>query len=299
MHPILYRVPLWGGRHFDIASYGVMMALGTIAAVIVAWRLARRDGLAAEHAIDAGFWAVLGGIFGAKIWYVIQYWPYYQNKWDLVTGCRSGLVWYGGVIGGTALIFAYVKVKRLPLLKVLDVCSTASALGLVFGRIGCFLNGCCYGARTDGPLGACFAKVTEGEQIIGSPAFLDQYARGLVDASSASALPVYPTQLFEAASVLVIFAVLLLLRGRRKFYGEQTALLFLFYGVARFAIEFLRGDHERSFAGLTAAQVFSLAIFSAAVAGLVILRTKRPQSQSVAEDRALGATEGPPRGSKS
>ncbi|MHC4711660.1 MAG: prolipoprotein diacylglyceryl transferase [Planctomycetota bacterium] len=299
MHPILIRVPLWGGRHFDIATYGVMMALGTIFAVLAAYRLCKREGIKGETAVDVAFWAVLGGIAGAKLWYIIQYWGEYQDKWELFRNFRSGLVWYGGVVGGTLAIIAYTRARRLALLRVLDFCAPASALGLAFGRIGCFFNGCCYGVRTDGPLGVCFRKVTEDRQIIGSPAFLDHLAHNLVDATAAAALPVIPTQLLGAAGVLAVFALLLLLRKRRRFYGEQTALLFVFYGALRFGLEFLRGDHERSFAGLTAAQVFSLATLVVAMLALLYLRAARPAGLAVSlDDPSRGGTTGRGEGSK-
>jgi len=273
LHPVLFRLPLpWGG-HFDIATYGVMMALGALAGILVAWRLGKRDGVAAEVVIDVGFWGVFGGITGAKVWYVIQYWGQYGDKWELVKGCRSGLVWYGGVLGGTAAIIGYLLYKRLKVLKVLDACATGSALGLAFGRIGCFSNGCCYGEVTDSALGVCFKNT--------SPAFADQLNRGLVTAADAVSLPAYPTQLFEAVGSLLVFALLVVLRRWRRFYGEQVAWLFMLYPALRFTIEFYRGDHARSFAGLTAAQVFSIAAFAAALAALFYLRTARPRRLGV------------------
>jgi len=270
LHPVILRIPLPGGGHFDIATYGVMMALGTLAAIVVAWRLGRRDGIAGDVVIDVAFWAVVGGVTGAKAWYIIQYWPSYADKWELLRGFRSGLVWYGGVLGGTAAMLGYLRFKRLKILKVLDICAPSGILGLAFGRIGCFFNGCCYGEITDSVLGLRFKNT--------SPAFADQLARGLVSPCDVLSKPVYPTQLFACAGALAVFAALLLLRRRRRFYGEQVAWLFLLYPAVRFTIEFYRGDHLRSFWGLTAAQVFSIGAFVFAAAFLVFLRVVRPAS---------------------
>jgi phosphatidylglycerol:prolipoprotein diacylglycerol transferase len=290
VHPTLFRIPLGGGRHFDIASYGVMMALGTIFALFAALRLAKKDRVSADTVVDAAFWSVLGGVVGAKLWYVIQYWSHYEDKWELAKSFRSGLVWYGGVIGGALCLLFYLRRKRQPILTVLDICTPAAALGLAFGRIGCFLNGCCYGEETSGPLGVCFHH--------DSPAFHEQLAKGLIAAGQTASNPVYPTQLFESTGALLIFATILLLRRTRRFFGEQTALFFVLYGVLRFNIEWFRGDHERELAGLTAAQVFSILIVTTGAAVFVYLRTARPKKLSVkgagdAADKAHPRNKGP------
>ena len=281
MHPVLIRVPLpwgWGGGggHFDIATYGVMMALATLFGVFAAWKLGKRDGVSSDTIVDVAFWGVIGGVLGAKVWYVLQYWPHYADKLDLLRSFRSWLVWYGGVIGGTAGMLGYLRWKKLPILKVLDIFAAAGVLGLAFGRVGCFFNGCCYGVQTDGPLGVSFARITRGDVITGSPAFLDQLGKGLVTAADTAALPVFPTQLFESVGALVIFAALIAARRWRRFYGEGLALLFVMYPPLRFALEFLRGDHDQRFLGMTASQLFSVIAFAAGLALFVALRKLKP-----------------------
>ncbi|MCD6405101.1 MAG: prolipoprotein diacylglyceryl transferase, partial [Planctomycetes bacterium] len=277
MHPILVRIPLpWGG-HFNVATYGMMMAVGTLAGVFAIWKIGRREGVSGNTAVDVGFWGVICGVLGAKTWFVIQYWGQFDDKWLLLKDFRSGLVYYGGAVGGAAGIIIYLAVKRLPILKILDIAAPGAILGLAFGRIGCFLNGCCYGIRSDSWLAVSFKRVTDGDEIIGSPAYLDQLNSGVVTLQDAVAKPVLPTELFSSAGALLVFIALLLLRRRRRYYGEQVALLFILYPCMRFVVEFFRGDHARSFAGLTAAQVFSLVSIAVATAVLAYIRGKRPE----------------------
>ncbi len=273
MHPILFRIPLWGDRHFDIATYGVMMALGTLVGVLVAWRLGKRDGVPSEVVMDVSFWGVLSGIAGAKAWYLIQYWHTYQDRWELLGAIRSGLVWYGGALGGMAGIIGCLLYKRVKVFKVLDICAPAGILGLSFGRIGCFFNGCCFGRVTDSALGVRLSDM--------SPAFSHQLARGIVRAAATATEPVYPAQLFSTAGTLAVFGALLVLRRWRRFYGEQLAWLFILYPAVRFTVEFYRGDQARGFGGLSGAQVFSIISFVVALAALIWLRKARPAGLAV------------------
>ena len=91
MHPILFRIPLPGGLYFDIATYGVMLGLGTIFGALVAVRLGKRDGVDRDTVIDIAFWGVLCGIVGAKLWFIVQFWDAFPDKADLFKNFRSGL----------------------------------------------------------------------------------------------------------------------------------------------------------------------------------------------------------------
>ena len=255
-----------------------------LAGVLVAWRLGRREGVRGETVVDMAFWCVVGGVLGAKVWFLVEYWNAFEDKWELLRNFRSGLVFYGGIIGGIAGLVGYVLYRRLSLLRMLDLVAPGVILGLAFGRIGCFLNGCCYGRPTESALGVSFPK--------GSPAFADPGISHTLAGGQSITVPILPTQLFESAAAFVIFGLLLLLRGRRKFYGEQAGLLLVFYPAWRFFNEFLRGDHEPLLAGLTSAQVFSAATFVLAVAGLVILRRLRPRSLEVSGPDRVDRSEG-------
>jgi len=269
LHPILLRIPLPGGGHFEIASYGAMLALGTIFGAFVATILARRDGISRDTVIDITFWGVICGIIGAKLWFVAQSWDDYQDKWDLLRTFRGGVVYYGGLLGGTIGVVGYARWKRLPLLKTLDISAPAGALGLVFGRLGCFLNGCCYGRLTDSPLGIRFPAP--------SIPFVEQLDKGLVTEADRFSLPVLPYQLISAAAALALFALLLALRRTRRFYGEQFALFFIIYAVVRFSEEFLRGDNPPVLIGMSIPQAFSILMFIAGAAVFLYVRVRRPE----------------------
>jgi phosphatidylglycerol:prolipoprotein diacylglycerol transferase len=125
--------------------------------------------------------------------------------------------------------------------------------------------------------------VTSGDDIIGSAAFVDQMQKGIIPATATATTPLLPTQLFESAGALVIFAVMLVMRRYRKVYGEQIALIFMLYPIVRFTVEFFRGDHGPSFWGLTIPQVFSVTAFAAGAAGLAYLRLRRPRGLVIGE----------------
>lgn len=288
MHPILFSIPLPGGSSFDIATYGVMMALGTAAAVLLAMWVARRDGLSANAVVDMAFWAVIGGVVGAKAWFVVQNWGEFDDKWDLVRNFRSGLVYYGGLLGGMAAVYAYARRARLGIARVLDTLAAPAMLGLAFGRIGCFFNGCCYGSETASGLGVAYGKIVDGGLIIGSPAYLDQLAKNHISKDALTANPVLPVQLFEAGAVVAVVLTLLALRRTRRFYGEQAAMAFILYSAVRFTVEFFRGDNQSAAAGLTIPQIFSVAAFVAAAAILAYLRLAKPVSLAAARIGAPG-----------
>lgn len=273
MHPVLFTIPLPGGGHFEIAMHGVMLALGAVFATFLALRLAKKDGLAPETVVDLAFWAVLSGVVGAKLWYVAQFWGDYEDKLDLVRNFRSGLVYYGGVLGALITVSVYVRVKKVHVLKALDVMAPAAALGLAFGRTGCLLNGCCYGRETASAFSITFPNP--------SIAFYDQLDRGLVKADAPSALPVLPTEPVAIALALVICVTLLFIRRYRKFYGEQIALFFILYAFARYAEETMRGDNAPVAFGLTAAQATSVLGLVGGLCLFAWLRVKKPKAQAV------------------
>ena len=148
MHDILFRI----SDRFAIHSYGVMAMIGFLAALLVArWR-ARRAGLVPDEITDIGVWALLAGIVGSRIVYILQNTDYFfdtrRRGWsvfDLFKIWQGGLVFYGGLIGAMVVTLLLLRAKKLKMLPVLDVLAPSLALGQAFGRIGCYLHGCCYG----------------------------------------------------------------------------------------------------------------------------------------------------------
>ncbi len=156
------------GQGLPIRGYGVMMLVGVLSATaLAAWR-GRRMGIEPEVIYSLVFWMLVPGIIGARAFYVIEYWPDYARAYTAPGGglvtflggvlnvAEGGLVVYGAVFGGAAGLLLFVRKRRLPLLAVCDLVAPSLMLGLAIGRIGCLLNGCCFGGETDLPWAVTF-----------------------------------------------------------------------------------------------------------------------------------------------
>ena len=266
MHPVLFRI---GG--FDVAFYGPLIALGVLLGVMVAVRRAKTIGLEADLIFDLTFYCVIIGFVGSRVFFILgDLRGFFQSPSEYIFS-RQGYVFFGGLI--FALIFAlwFLHRKRADPWQVGDVMAPSIALGHMFGRIGCFFSGCCYGAvclpqwRS---LGVTFPKA---DPLTGTEAYsfayTDQLTRGLIGPEALRTLPVYPVQLFEAAANLLIFLGLIWLWRKRRFRGQIFAGYLIAYGTARFLLEFLRGDYdERNLFKLLARGQMSQIICLAAIA---------------------------------
>lgn len=164
MHPELFELPI---VHVTVKSYGTMMVIGFLLAVLLMRRLMRGQGQNPDYITNVALYALIAGVIGARILYVIDYWPSYrEDLFSVFAVWQGGLVYLGGVAVAMAVVLLYLFAQRLPVRMYLDVLSIGLMLGLSFGRIGCFLNGCCFGRVTDCPLGVRFPY--------GSPAFVNQ-----------------------------------------------------------------------------------------------------------------------------
>ena len=154
MHPILFHL-----GSFPVHSYGVMMALAFVFGLWTATRARRREKISGETIADVTLWIMIGGILGARTVYVATYWNDEfagQPISEIFMIRHGGLVFYGGLIGAIIAGAIYLRWKKLPLWKIADVLAPSIALGSVFGRIGCLLNGCCYGRACDLPWAISF-----------------------------------------------------------------------------------------------------------------------------------------------
>jgi phosphatidylglycerol:prolipoprotein diacylglycerol transferase len=295
VHPVLFQIGRW-----DVAVYGVLTALGVLAAVFVAVRRGKTVGLPIELILDLTFYCVILGFIGSRVFFILQDLRGFAESPADYIFTRQGYVFFGGLI--TALAFAvwYVRRHRCDPWQIGDVLAPSIPLGHAFGRIGCFFSGCCYG-RICPPgwesWGVTFPKVTDpvtGELKF-SFAYVDHALRGLIGPEAARSLPVLPIQLYEAALNLLLFLGLTWLWRRRRFRGEILAGYLGVYGVLRFLLEFLRGDYdERTFFGLVERGQMSQLICLAAIgAGVWIwrLRCKTPLEAPAAtpSEGAVGA----------
>jgi phosphatidylglycerol:prolipoprotein diacylglycerol transferase len=251
MHPIAFDLgPL------PIHWYGVMVALGFVAGLWTASRRGLRSGVAAESVIDLGPWLIIGAIVGARALYVISYW---RESFaggpvgEIFRVWNGGLVYYGGLVGATLACVWYIRVKKLRLWKVADVLAPSIALGYVFGRIGCLLNGCCYGRACSLPWAIHFPA--------GNPLNPPTY-------------PVHPTQIYDSLLNLGLYAALAWLYRRKKFDGQVFAVYLAGYALLRSFVEMFRGDypeHQHYLGGwATPAHLVSILIL---VTGLTLLWT--------------------------
>lgn len=282
MHPILLKLGF-----LSIPTYGVLLASGLLAAIYTVSRLGRREGLDSGRLLDFSIWLVLVGIAGAKILMFVTDPTYLEHPGDIFTWAtfQAAGVFYGGFIAATLFAVWYIHVYKLPLWKVFDVYAPAIALGQSFGRVGCFSAGCDYGKATHSFLAVVFTN-PYSHDLAGVPL----------------GVPIYPTQLFESAATFLIFGILLWWYPRKKHDGDVFVLYLTLYAIARFSLEFLRGDEDRGFVfhHLLSTSQF-IAILAMVVAGLILALVRRPVAgplEMVKTAGAPGTIERPPAGRK-
>ncbi len=257
MRQVLFTIPIFGG--LKVFGYGAMLVLAFIGSTWMATTRARRERLDPDVILDMAFWVFLMGLVGARLFYCIQYWGHgIDSLLDVVQYWKGGIVYYGGVLGGVLAFFLYRWFRPFPLRPVMDVIAPSIAVGTLFGRLGCFLNGCCFGDRCDLPWAVSFPAP--------SPPWEFQVKQQLVAANSLHSLPLHPTQLYSAIDAFVLLLLLLAYYPLRRRDGEVLGVLMLAYPFTRFLIEYLRNDEGVFFAGLTISQNISVGLFLGGVA---------------------------------
>jgi phosphatidylglycerol---prolipoprotein diacylglyceryl transferase len=253
VHPIAFYL-----GSIPIYWYGVMMALAFLAGLWTAGRRGLRGGIAQEKVLDVGPWLIVGALAGARTLFVVTYWrEEFAAKpvWEIFMVRHGGLVYYGGLIGAALACVLYARIKKLSLWKLADILAPSIALGYVFGRIGCLLNGCCYGRVCDLPWAIHF------------PPGHTTYPNA-----------VHPTQIYDSLLNLALYLGLAWLYRRKKFDGQVFAVYLLGYAVTRSFVETFRGDYTpvHLHGGLTPGHLISIAIFAAGVVLLMILARRSP-----------------------
>jgi phosphatidylglycerol:prolipoprotein diacylglycerol transferase len=254
MRQVLFTIPIFGG--IKVFGYGMMLFLAFLASMnLAAWR-ARREKLDPEVIYDLSLWVFMDGLIGARLFYVVQYWGDRVRTFaDIFRIWEGGIVLYGSIMGGTAAFFVYRAVRPFPLRAYLDVIAPSLAVGIALGRLGCFLNGCCYGDLCPGlPWGVAFPRY--------SPPWTAQVGAGLIGQSAGWSLPVHPTQLYSTLDALVLLFLLSAFYPLRRRDGEVMALLMITYPITRFLIEYLRNDEGVFLLGLTISQTISVGLFA-------------------------------------
>lgn len=240
----------------DVGWYGIMVALAVLVGVMVPFYLSKREGIGEvtqNQILAVAIWAVPGGVIGARLIHVFDEWSHFvDNPGDIIGGEGMGV--FGAILGGTLAGVLYARIKEIPIGKLCDVCAFGLILAQAVGRIGCFLNGCCYGTATDLPWGTTWTHI---------------------DSHGPSDGAVHPTQLYELGFDLVLFAFLWSIRKRIRVPGAIYLIYISIYATGRFLISFVR-ENEEAFLGLQQAQVVSLIVVIIAVGLLVYLYRREP-----------------------
>ncbi|MEN6386910.1 MAG: prolipoprotein diacylglyceryl transferase [Phycisphaerales bacterium] len=304
MHPELFRIPF---TDLTVKSYGFLMVCGFISAIFVIRRMSRDLGDHSEHITSAALYSLIAGVVGARIFYVIHYWgPQFSGKnlLEIFAVWKGGLELLGGVLLAVFTIVAYLWKMKLPVRRYLDILGIGLLLALGFGRLGCLMNGCCYGRPTDSPISIRFPygslpyesqirpdparhrqlpyiqlppdffKLADGAYYLKDKKELDAQQKFEISKGGPyRSLPVIPTQIYE--SFLAFAGCLILYWHRQKGIkiqnqggklpfifkpGTTFSLMFIYYGIMRFFIEFIRDDNPIQSDGLTISQNLSIAI---------------------------------------
>jgi phosphatidylglycerol:prolipoprotein diacylglycerol transferase len=249
-----------------------MLALSFMAGIFLAMRLAKKRGLNHEVIIDLAMFVIISAIIGARLYYVMTHYDEFQgNPLKIINPFQdgrlgiSGLVMYGGFIAAIVTAVVFFRVKKLPTLQYLDVCSPSVGVGIALTRVGCFLNGCCYGAAVKA---GSFLSIN---YPAGSPAGHYQRITG--------ADGLFPSQFFESAGGLAIAAILILVgKSKFNFAGLQFYLLIMLYAVMRFFIETTRYIETDLIGPFTHNQIICIILFIGI--GFLIVRTHKKCRQS-------------------
>ncbi len=240
MFPELFTI-----GNLTVHSYGLMIALGVLISAAGLYREAPHENLNPDHVLEAVIASVFFGLIGARLLYVLLNWDYFSaNPVEILFAQFAGLSFFGGLFLGAFILYFWSRWRRIGFWKLADLMAPYLALGYAFGRLGCFLNGCCYGRVTDLPWA--------------------------MPAGLADDLLRHPVQLYAALGAVAVFALLKYLRPKRPFVGFLLLSLFALYGLLRFTTEFFRAE-EALWLGLTAAQSFSLALVLFSVIAILVI----------------------------
>jgi len=251
MYPVLVKLGT-----FELRTYGIIVVLSFFLGLWVSTKEAKRKGLDPAIIQDFAFYALLGGIIGARLYFVIFSNPAYflQKPWEIVAVWHGGIGIIGALLGGFLTALWYCRRKKLSFWRFADTLAPGVALGQAAGVIACLLNGDSYGKATD---------------LAWAITYTDPRAMAPLN------VPLHPVEIYEMAIYFLVF--LLVWRTRKKYRSDGFAFLTYLagYGAARFSVEFFRGNPATFAWDIPAAQVFGVALILASIAGFYILGEAR------------------------
>ena len=282
MYPIAFHI-----GSFAVHWYGIFIGIGFLVSFCLLLKLKKYASLTSDQIYNISMIALFAGVIGARIFYVVQFWEQFRGRGILaiLNVHEGGLVFYGGFILAFTAECIYAKwptVRRMlglkekkpadgaeprkdiSILALLDILGPAMALAHAFGRVSCFMQGCCFGKPAPNGFPVAVCCPAESPAAYRYPSLLP---------GTSGSVPVYPVQLFESAGNILMCIILLLLLRKRKYAGTIGGVYLILYGVMRFLIEFMRGDHTDSILGLTPSQFIAVAI--AIPGGIIVYLTAR------------------------
>lgn len=223
----------------SIAYYGVIIAIGMLAGILMATYEAKRTGQNSEDYFDLAIVAIIFSVIGARVYYVIFSWDKYKdNLLNIFRLRQGGLAIYGGVIAAIITTLVFAKIKNLSFPKLADTAGLGLILGQIIGRWGNFFNREAFGGYTDGLL----AMQIPVDAVRDSSDITAEMLEHIVEVGEISYIQVHPTFLYESLWNLAVLGILLVVRHHKKFEGEVFLLYLIGYGIGRFWIEALRTD---------------------------------------------------------
>ena len=263
MHPELFRI-----GPFAVHSYGVMLALSFILGIFIAGKNGQKRGIKSDEIVNVGFIVILASIVGARLFYVLFHLEEFRGRWiyafwpvqeDGTIGL-GGLILLGGFLMAVFSSAVYMYYKKLNFWEVADSIAPSIALGVFLTRIGCYLNGCCFGNACDLPWGVVFPPYSPAGSVMGD-------------------IHIHPTQLYSSLYGLSIFIFLQWLGQKPRPDGLLISLFLILYGISRFFVDFYRYYESQMFLidGLQFNQIVSLGLFFSGIIILIYRLKKAPE----------------------
>ncbi|WP_435008373.1 prolipoprotein diacylglyceryl transferase [Tundrisphaera lichenicola] len=250
MWQILFEVP---GLGLKIHGFSLMLVAAAGSAVyLTAWRAAR-ERINPEVVFELAVWLLSGGFIGARALFLMEYPETIHSFWDIFKVWQGGIVFYGCIIGGLIGSVAYWFRNPFPFRAMCDAVAPSLAIGIALGRVGCFLNGCCFGGVCDLPWAITFPS--------GSLPWTHHVEAGWILPEATRSLAIHPAQIYAVLDGLILLVLLTAYYPRRRRDGEVMALLMVCYPATRFLIEWLRDDEGAFLMGLTISQTISALLF--------------------------------------
>ena len=266
---------------FTIAYYGIIIACGMVAGLLLARFQARRTGQDPELYMDFVIYGIIFSLIGARLYYVVFSWDSYKdNLWQIFNIRGGGLAIYGGVIAAVITVAVYCRIKKYSFLLFADTASAGLILGQAIGRFGNFMNREAFGEYTD----SLFAMRLKMSQVSASSITAAMREHAVTD-GGVEYIQVHPTFLYESIWNLAVLAVMLAFTGRKKNDGEIFLLYLIGYGAGRVWIEGLRTDQlQIGSTGIAVSQVLSGILVIGGIAVFAVLRIKNRREKSTAPE---------------